>query len=378
MELTRVSKSTQAANHLVQDLANFNSFPVVSKKNTGEAIQTGNKERQNVHSHSASRTSTKSTNSTKSTESLSTSKSSVKETKSNRIEVTGPIPIKLADGAATGTAESIKRLLTPDAAGKIHEEELQYALVVHLLGKAKPDAVSQFEKAFSEIIGSGSPPIGTEDATKQALTKIISTGLLDLKLAEAINGASFEAAQLDSFKALLFDGTGGPNDATMALMPIDQAVAKAETALQKMEQPDNGSLSRSLNSPSNPRMSSKELSGTDSTVAKPAASGQQPSIDPKGFLWKPISANNGKLVVLLPKSLSGKVTECAVYRDLPPEAENLIERGKFSGEANGDRSHYRFSHPGSYFPEKCYVVAKTKDGNEVAFEISNSSLRNSV
>lgn len=282
-------------------------------------------------------------------------------------------PVVLPQGTSTGLEAAIKKVLTPDAAGKIHEEELQYAIVTHLLNRSKSGAGDEFQKIFGSLIGTGKPPLGTEDATKRALEKLVSSGTVDLKTAEQINGASFEAAQLDAFTNLLFDGTGGANDATIAVMAIDQAAAKAETALKKMEQPDSQTLAKSLAAPSNGVMSSSELNGKDSGKTVQAG-----NIDPKGFLWKPFSANDGKLVVLLPKSMTGSIKDCAIYRDLPPSAENLIERGKYSGDANGDRSHFRFTHPGSYFPQKCYVVAETKKGAEVAFEISSPSSRNSV
>ena len=293
-------------------------------------------------------------------------------------------PVRLPVGTSTGTDATIKRVLTPDAAGQIHEEELQYAIVVHLLEHSKAGAGNEFERIFGAKIGTGSPPIGTEDAVKSALAQLVASGNLDLKTAEQINGASFEAAQLDGYKHLLFDGKAGPNDATIAVLGIDEAAALAHAGIKKMEQADSGVFSRSLTATSNGVLNladlkeSLELKGSGDLTGS-AAAGATSAVDPKGFLWKPISANNGNLVVLLPKSLTGKVTSCAVYRDLPPTQDNLIERGRFSGDqSNGDRSHFRFNHPGSYFPQKCFVVAVTNQGAEVAFEIADSGMRNTV
>ena len=309
-------------------------------------------------------------------------------------------PVKLSAGSSAGIAETIKRVLTPDGTGRIHEEELQYAIVVHLLEANKSGTGDEFAKLFDAAIAAGLPPIGTEDCVKKTLGRLVTAGEIDLHTAEQINGASFEAAQLDNYKNLLFDGTAGPNDATTAVMGIDEAAAAAQISLKKMEQVDSGVFSRSLTAPSNGVLSTLDLNrsgdlirsgdlnrpeslmesgnlpGSDSASS---SSGSAAAINPKGFLWKPISDNNGKLVVLLPKSLTGNVSNCAVYRDLPPTPENLLELGRFSGDqSNGDRSHFRFNHPGSYYPQKCYVVAGTKQGSEVAFEIVDSRLRNSV
>lgn len=78
---------------------------------------------------------------------------------------------------------------------------------------------------------------------------------------------------------------------------------------------------------------------------------------PSGFLWKPVSESNRKLVVLLPER---KLGFCRV---------NGIE-GRYTGQANGNRAHYRFDVPGSAFPEN--VVCQTSVGN---FTIPTPALR---
>lgn len=84
----------------------------------------------------------------------------------------------------------------------------------------------------------------------------------------------------------------------------------------------------------------------------------------QGFLWKPVSESNGNLVVLLPRGeRSGNVS----IRDFE---NNLLDTGKFSGIHNGGREHYRFSKPGSGYPENCKVVY-----NNVSVTIPNPSSR---
>lgn len=85
-----------------------------------------------------------------------------------------------------------------------------------------------------------------------------------------------------------------------------------------------------------------------------------------GFLWKPVSDNDRKLVVLLPSSFANKVNSVTVNG----------ERGRFSSIANGGRPHYRFSKPGSGYGRSATVVVNSRFGKYV-YRISNTSTRQS-
>lgn len=67
-----------------------------------------------------------------------------------------------------------------------------------------------------------------------------------------------------------------------------------------------------------------------------------------GFLWKPVSESDGNLVILLPSSYH-ECCEVSVYPYPYTNSSTLIETGDFKSRANGDRPHYRFEHPGSYY-----------------------------
>lgn len=58
-----------------------------------------------------------------------------------------------------------------------------------------------------------------------------------------------------------------------------------------------------------------------------------------GFIWKPQSENDGRLVILLPSSFGGGGVTVAG------------EPGNYVGRTNGDRPTYRFSRPGSAYPD---------------------------
>ena len=91
-----------------------------------------------------------------------------------------------------------------------------------------------------------------------------------------------------------------------------------------------------------------------------------------GFLWKPVSDKNGDLVVLLPKKFTGKVQEVRV---LSADGKKTLGKGKYSGVGNGDREHFRFSKPGSEYPDRSLVYIKLEDGTTRHLRINDTSRR---
>jgi hypothetical protein len=91
-----------------------------------------------------------------------------------------------------------------------------------------------------------------------------------------------------------------------------------------------------------------------------------------GFLWKPVSDKNGDLVVLLPKKLTGKVHEVRV---LSPDGKTTLSTGKYSGVGNGNREHFRFSEPGSSYPDGSIVLIQLNDGTTRHIKIKETSKR---
>ncbi len=110
-------------------------------------------------------------------------------------------------------------------------------------------------------------------------------------------------------------------------------------------------------------------SGGDTPAPAPAAKTPTPTATASsgsggGFLWKPISESNGNLVVLLPSQYNGKVSSVSVNG----------ERGSFSGIANGNRTHWRFSKPGAAYGNNVRVVATTSSGN-ATWTVPNGATR---
>lgn len=107
------------------------------------------------------------------------------------------------------------------------------------------------------------------------------------------------------------------------------------------------------------------------------AVGPSSAVASAGFLWKPVSESNGKLVVLLPTSLKGIVKSAGIYTAFPYSSGQRLASGTFSGDTkNGNRPHYRFGKPGSGYPSGVYLIAFLSSGKQYGYRIANTSRRN--
>jgi len=77
-----------------------------------------------------------------------------------------------------------------------------------------------------------------------------------------------------------------------------------------------------------------------------------------GFLWKPES-DSGGLVILLPSKYRSSSVKL-----IGPDGK-VIEQGRSSGYANGNREHFRFSQGGGAYPNGTVVEVTTSDGNVI-------------
>ena len=91
-----------------------------------------------------------------------------------------------------------------------------------------------------------------------------------------------------------------------------------------------------------------------------------------GFLWKPVSDKDGRLAVLLPPHMTGRVAAVAI---IAPDGSRTLQSGRSSGVGNGDREHFRFSKPGGQFPDGSIVLVKMKDGSRHHISIRETSRR---
>lgn len=255
----------------------------------------------------------------------------------------------------------LQGVLKPDSANKVNEEDLFSALVQERVKHAKGDeALKKFQETLTQTKDSMRKPDGyvpVEDATKAALVKARETGLFTKEETDQIYSESFAAAQLDGNKEVLFDGRGGGNDPTIAVALMEQALLSSGASTESF---NNGSVKATVRSVEEASTGKMALAGQHSEGGGSV-----------GFLFKPLSDNSSKLVVLLPSKLAGMVAGVKIY----DPAGNLLENGRHTGNGNGGRDHYRFKKSGGDYPDGLLVEATLTTGDKVIYRIGETSKR---
>lgn len=149
----------------------------------------------------------------------------------NTINSVTPSP-QSATSPSTGTYDDVKFLrsrLTPDAAGKVNEEQLFAGIIEERIKISVGTPVAAkfqalFQTARAQI---GNRANATENAARRALQTLIRDGSLTKQQALKIHSEAFAAAQLDKNQEVLFDSTGGKKDRSVAVAAVDDAVARA-------------------------------------------------------------------------------------------------------------------------------------------------------
>jgi hypothetical protein len=285
----------------------------------------------------------------------------------SNIPTTGLVKAMADTGKPEGDFNStLKALLSPNKSNKVSEEELFSALVLERIKKTKGDsALSEFKTIFESTKKQLQKPDGfvpLEDATKQALKEFRNAQKISKEEADSIYSQAFAGAQLDQNKDALYDNRGGPNDPTMAVAEMEQALLLSGALIGKFDTGTETAQARSLDAPSNTAAGSGAGGGAIGTGSEVSGS---------GFLFKPTSESDGKLVVLLPPRLAGLVKGLSL---VGPNGE-VIEAGRFTGNGNGGRDHYRFSRPGGQYADGLTVQAALTTGELVRYTIRETSQR---
>lgn len=127
--------------------------------------------------------------------------------------------------------------------------------------------------------------------------------------------------------------------------------------------PTTSSGTSSSQTPTSSVSSSASTTSASDSVKQLAKTGQ--------FLWKPKAEKDGKLVVLIPK----KFGRAKAVRVLSSDGKTVLASGKYSGIANGDRAHYRFSKAGAEFPPGSIVEIVRQNGQKEQLSIKDPSKR---
>lgn len=289
----------------------------------------------------------------------------------------------VGDKEKTGGSSSdfdtfLKGLLTPDGSGQVCEEDLFSALVQERVSGVKgEEGLEKFKALLAEKRSALQGPggyVSSEAATVAALKASVAAGDLTQEEADKIYSEAFASAQLDSNLDTLYDGKGGANDPTMAVAALEAALLSARTKIEELAANGLGASALTL---AGADETGRRVSGAGAADASGAA-GVSTEVNgttvdgPDGFLFKPISENQGTLAVLMPEALK-ELVESVVLRDASG-AE--IESGTSTGYGDlGTREKFSFSKPGGNYPAGVVVEARLKDGTTKTWTIPDPSRR---
>lgn len=234
-----------------------------------------------------------------------------------------------------------------------------------------PEVTTQLEKSSAKGIGHGFTPARLERIIS-ALAKLIeafaalSRARRDQQPAQPTLEAPKEPATVEPQPIQV---KPEPDSTSTPSTPSPQAETSAPTELSSGPT-QQATISGPADQPETPSRSV--------TIQPPAIKPRQPVRrgnalgNSSGFLWKPKSDKDGKLAILLPPHMTGKVADVAI---LSPDGMRTLQRGRYSGSGNGEREHFRFSKPGGDFPDGAIVVIIMKDGSRQHLEIKETSAR---
>lgn len=296
---------------------------------------------------------------------------------------TSPTPLGTSgpDTSAVGTKEGsfdafMKTILKGENSSQVSEEELFSGIIGERLSAKNPELASKYKDLLTAEKSSRQGPDGyipVEDAAKGALSALVKEGVLTQEEGDKIYSESFAAAQLDGNTGALFDAKGGSNDPTIAVETMEKALLSAKLKLDQFASGGATFEDRHLEEAS---VGAAQFR-TGGVVAHAGTVGSD-SVTPNGtfvdggggFVFKPVSDSDGKLAILAPEKLTGLVEKAVLLAD-----GKEIESGRYGGNGNGGREHFRFSRPGGGYPKDLTVAMVLKNGEQVTYRIGDPSQR---
>lgn len=267
---------------------------------------------------------------------------------------------------------------------RINEQESYAAIIHHSLSGTKPKLAQRFEKELKAANDQFKKNHNNKTDMFKVSDRLMRQYVREKELTndeyKSIKYHAFGTAQLDS------DRTRLSNVRTPEAKDGDTPVRAISTLYKKLEtngtatpeeiaqfRAHEATISRAkwqethkVLAPSNAVGQSNPELGT-AEIKKMSAKGL-----PSGFLWKPQSESDGRLVVLLPPSLTSVVNSVRLKN---PKGASEIDVGRYSGIGNGMRLHFRFGKSGSSYPDGTIVEVVFTDGSKMHVPISETGTR---
>jgi hypothetical protein len=224
--------------------------------------------------------------------------------------------------------------------------------------------LSQVEKSLSDLARSSIKAPKRERALFDQIEKLLSS------LARLIEAFTKLRSEYRASTQSSLDGTPPSENSPLPTDTEGPAATTSDptaTPPDTVEEPNQTSLDEVAETePELPSSTETETTGqTPSPIGSLLSKSGQ-------FLWKPDSDKDGKLAVLLPSTLTGRIKSVSV---LSPDGKKVLQKGRFSGIGNGSREHYRFTKAGGAFPDRSIVLIKLEDGSLRHVKINDTSKR---
>lgn len=299
------------------------------------------------------------------------------------MSITTPTPENMTHSFATILSVDQKDPLTPEqiTAGKrINEQECYAALIHRALTSKKPAVAAKFEKQLksaSETYKGNHGEINLFKISDRLLRQFVRENSITQQEYRELRDFAFGKAQLDSNRIMIssekVDGSKTDDTPVRALstfykkLETNQVANAAEIAQFKAEEAKI-SVARWRAKKHTNNKNARTVSLIAPTTEKQSTINNAE----EDFLWKPKSDSDGHLVVLVPKKLSEEVTSVVLKNS---SGDKTLEVGRFSGIANGGRSHFRFTAEGAAYPKNSILEINLKNDKKTQYIIKEPNNR---
>jgi hypothetical protein len=282
-----------------------------------------------------------------------------------------------SDSGSSDFGAYVTKALTKNGETDTNEEAVFSALVRHgVSSRGDSNALAKLEERMEKHARILERKVGyssDEKAAKFALRDLVRNKLISKDEATELYSKAFSAAQLDSDTEALSDGIGG--NGSTASASVESVVGSLEAKMAALTAAASAYTKRNLGEGST--RSALDIDGTSfadlatQAVLGSGTTSSSPVDGANGFLFKPISDTQGKLVILTPEELTGRVTG-VILKD---SSGNVLEKGSSGGVGNGGREHFRYTKPGSQYPSNLVVEVQLAGGGSKTYSIPDPSKR---
>ena len=280
------------------------------------------------------------------------------------------------DSAVLEKNKNLEEYITSKFEGRseVNEEEVYQALIEYQLQALSPEASGHYTEKLNEAKGKytrSNGYVAIEDLTNATIDAMVSSGDLGAEKAALLKADAFKNAQLDTNLNALWDSIGGGEDKTIAVASVTGAV-ESVSATSRGEVQNATLQGVDSSAPLSPNTNNVN---SDANLDAMNAGALSSNDGKGGFLWKPVSDSNGRLVILLPSRMNGFIQSVEIHSSLPPSATTLIAEGRYANMGNGGRCHFRFPKPGAAYGNNIQVVVRGTDGTYVSYHIPRGGSR---